>query len=143
VKKAGFIRIILFGVVYAVVGIGFGELANLAASEQARFILRLGAFVASGAVFLAHIWYEHFRLDNSPRATSLHAGMAVALGGLLLAIVALAHALTVPVHAPYRLHLLAIVVWPIITGVPAFVVTLVLTAVLSRIPRRALVHNQK
>jgi hypothetical protein len=131
-KNATFIRIILFGAVYAAVGIGFGELANLPASEQARFMWRLGAFVASAAVYFAHIWYEHFRLDNSPRTTSLNAGMAVGLGGLFLAIAALAHALTVPTHAPFRLHLIAIVIWPIITGVPAFVVALVLTAALRR-----------
>jgi divalent metal cation (Fe/Co/Zn/Cd) transporter len=131
-------RIILFGVVYAVVGIGYGELANLASSDQVRSIWRLGAWVACAAVYAGHIWYEHFRLYSRVRSTSLHAGAAVALGGLLLAVAALAHALTVPTHAPYRLYLIALVVWPIITGVPAFLVALVLTAGLMRLSTKRL-----
>jgi hypothetical protein len=138
-KNVGFVRVILIGVVYAVVGIAFGEIANLGSSDQLRFLWRLGAWVASGAVYAAHLWYEHFRLENSARATSLNAGLAVALGGFLLAVAALTHALTVPTHAPFRLYLLAIVVWPIITGVPAFVVTLVLTSIL----RLAIQANRK
>ena len=129
-KKVGFVRVILIGVVYAVVGIGFGELANLGSTDRVRFMWRLGAWVASGAVYAAHLWYEHFQLRNSPRTTSLNAGLAVAFGGLLLAVAALTHALTVPTHAPFRLYLLALVMWPIITGVPAYVVTLVLTSIL-------------
>ena len=84
-KSAGFVRIILVGAVYAIVGIGFGELANLPSSDQARFMWRLGAFVASAAVYGAHIWYETFRLNNSPRATSLNAGLAVGVGDCLAA----------------------------------------------------------
>jgi hypothetical protein len=132
-KNAGFVRIILVGVVYALVGIGFGELAHLASSDQVQFRLRLGAFVASAAVYGAHIWYEHFRLNNSPWTTSLNAGLAVGLGALLLAAAALAHALTVSTHAPFRLHLIAFVVWPIITGVPTFLVAIVLTTILTRL----------
>lgn len=143
VANHGAVRIILIGVVYAVVGIAFGELANLASSEQVRFTWRLGAWIASATVYGAHIWYEHFRLNYSPRETSLNAGMAVGIGALLLAVAALAHALTVPAHAPFRLHLLAIVLWPIIASVPAFVVALVLTAFLSRIPQRGLGRNQE
>ena len=138
-KKIGFVRVILIGVVYAVVGIGFGEIANLGSSDRVRFMWRLGAWVASGAVYAAHLWYEYFRLRNSPRATSLNAGLAVALGGLFLAVAALTHALTVPTHAPFRLYFLAIALWPIFTGVPAFVVTLVLTSIL----RLAIRANRK
>jgi hypothetical protein len=134
-KNAGLVRIILVGVAYAVVGISFGELANLPSSDKVRFMWRLGAFVASAAVYGAHIWYEHFRLNNSARATSLNVGLAVGFGGFLLAAAALAHALTVSTHAPFHLHLIAIVVWPIITGVPAFLVAIVLTTILTRLLR--------
>ena len=88
-KSAGFVRIILVGAVYAA-GIGFGELANLPSSDQARFMWRLGAFVASAAVYGAHIWYETFRLNNSPRATSGMPGWPLALE-VSLAAAALAH----------------------------------------------------
>ena len=99
-KSAGFVRIILVGAVYAIVGIGFGELANLPSSDQARFMWRLGAFVASAAVYGAHIWYETFRLNNSPRQ-HLQCRVGRWRWRFLLAAAALAHALTVSTHAPF------------------------------------------
>jgi hypothetical protein len=39
-KNVGFVRVILIGVVYAVVGIAFGEIANLGSSDQVRSRLK-------------------------------------------------------------------------------------------------------
>src|SRR5436309_14874351 len=119
-RKSWISAAILVGVVYFGVGFVFAALANPAVSLEARFTWRLAAWVVSGAAYAAHIGYEHFRLANSPRAIALHAAMAVGLGAFLLAVGATFHALMVPVHAPYRLHLVALVVWPIITALPAF-----------------------
>ena len=85
-------------------------------------------FPASGVAFAIHIGYEHFRLLNSPRITASHAALAVALGAFLLAVAATVHAVMVPSHAPYWRHLLALVAWPLLTAVPAFVVALVAAA---------------
>src|SRR5207249_11455698 len=63
-----------------------------------------------------------------PRITASHAALAVALGAFLLAVAATVHAVMVPSHAPYWRHLLALVAWPLLTGVPAFVVALVAAA---------------
>src|SRR6185436_15220728 len=100
---------------------------------------RLAAWVASAVVYVAHTAYEHFRLKNSPLVTAIHVGLAVAIGGFLLAVAATAHAAMVSEHAPYLLFVIALVAWPLITGVPALVVTLVLATALRwlKIPRGA------
>jgi hypothetical protein len=58
--------------------------------------------------------------------------LAVALGALGLAIAANIHALRTGTGNP-RLLALALVIWPIITGVPAFIVAFVAAAALVRI----------
>src|SRR6202162_2123124 len=60
---------LLVGVLYLVAGLGFGELARLASSNQVREAWRLAAWVVSAAAFAAQIGYEHFRLRSSPGAT--------------------------------------------------------------------------
>lgn len=125
-------KAILAGVVYSVVGVVFAL-----PSSHAR-AWRQAAWVVSGAVYAAHIGYEHFRLINSVRTTALHASLAAALGAFLLAVAATIHAVMVPSHAPYWLFLVALVVWPIITAVPAFLVALIAAALLDRLPTKRL-----
>jgi hypothetical protein len=136
VRKSWLRAVILVGVVYFVVGVVFAALPNPSISDQV-VMWRLAAWVASAGVYAAHIGYEHFRLGRSPRQTALHAAMAVALGAFLLAVAATFHAVMVPSHAPYWRYLLALVLWPIITALPAFLVALVAGAVLARLLRRA------
>ena len=96
---------------------------------------RAAAYVVSAVAFAAHIWYEHFSLHNSPLTTALHATAAVALGAFGLAAAANIHALRS--GSPYRPRLgVALVAWPLLTAVPAFVVALVATAVLARVRGR-------
>ena len=121
-------------VAYFVVGYGSAAF-DPSVPERARFAWRLGAWTVSAVVFALHIGYERFRLYNSARALALHTAAAVALGGFLIAIAAAVHATTVAEHSPYSQYLLALVLWPIITGVPAFFVALVVGAVLSHLPR--------
>jgi len=121
-------RLILAGVAYFVVGIAFGSFAGWSASNQMRVTWRVLAFLVSAIVFAIHVGYEYFRLDNSARITASHAALAVAFGAFLLAVAATVHAVMVPSHAPYWRHLLALVAWPVLTAVPAFVVALVTAA---------------
>jgi hypothetical protein len=127
---------IVAGVAYFVVGYGSAAL-DPSVPDKARFAWRLSAWVVSAAVFAVHIGYEHFRLADSPRAIALHSAAAVALGAFLLATAATVRSAVSASHAPYWRFLLALVVWPVITGVPAFVVALVAGAALARLPRRA------
>jgi len=118
---------VLVGVLYFAVGIASVALAGAAASNPTRSFWRLSAFVISGVVFAAHIAYEHFRLRNTARPTAWHASVAVALGALALALVANIHDLGSA--SGYRPRMLiALVAWPLLTAVPAFIVALVVAA---------------
>jgi hypothetical protein len=120
------IRITVLGVAYLAIGYG-STLFDQPFSGQVHF-WRLAAWVASAVVYFAHLAYEYLRLANSPTTTAIHVGLAVAIGGFLLAVAATTHAVMVSEHAPFTRFLLALVAWPLITGVPAFLVTLVIAS---------------
>jgi hypothetical protein len=92
----------------------------------------LAAWLASAAAYAAHLGYEHFRLRTSPRAVPLHASLAVAVGVFALALAAIVHRLLAGVPTPPS-RFLAFVVWPIVAGVPAFLVALVAGPLLVRL----------
>ena len=121
--------VILFGMVYLVVGVAF---PNPSAANETQFMWRLAAWLTCAVAFAIHIGIEHFRLRNSPRRTAVHAAVAVALGAFGLAAAANIHALTAGT-GNQGLLALALVIWPIITGVPAFVVALAVAAGLARV----------
>jgi hypothetical protein len=121
--------VILFGVVYLIVGVAF---PNPSAANRLQFIWRLGAWLICAVAFAVHIGLEHFRFRNPPPRTALHAALSVALGAFGLAAAANIHALRAGT-GNQRLLALALVIWPIITGVPAFMVALVVTVGLARL----------
>ena len=119
--------VIFVGVLYLAVGITSAALAGAAASNQMQFFWRLSAFVISAVVFAAHIAYEHFRLRNTARPTAWHSSVAVAFGAFGLALLANIHDLGSA--SGYRPRMLiALVAWPLLTAVPAFIVALVVAA---------------
>jgi hypothetical protein len=126
---------IVAGIVYFVVGYG-SALVDPYISDHFRFTWRLLAWLAAGLVFAAHIVYEYFHQHNSPRTTALHTAVAVGCGGLLLAVAATVRATTAVSHAPYSRYLLALVAWPLITALPAFLVAFTVTTVLARLPMK-------
>ncbi len=117
------------GSLYLVAGIAFGTLAGQAASHQMRVTWRLAAWVISAAAFAAHIAYEQIRLRSSRRTTAVHASLGAALGAFALAVAANVHAQAASVHQPS--HTLALVLWPVLTALPAFVVALAAAAGLA------------
>ena len=128
--KYRWLRIVIpFAVVYLVVGALF---PNPPASDPTLFIWRLASWLICGLAFAVHIGLELFRLRNSPFNTGLHAAASVALGAFALAGAANIHALTAGT-GNQRLLTLALVIWPIITGLPAFVVAWAAAAVLARV----------
>jgi hypothetical protein len=118
---------ILAGASYGFIGIVFGL-----PSSHVR-IWRLAAWAVSGVVYMCHLAYERSWVGALPLTTATHVAVAVAIGGFLLAVGATVHAATVSSHAPYWRFVVALILWPIITAVPAFFVALVLTSVLSRL----------
>jgi len=121
-----------FAIVYPVVGIAFAALANPSVSHGMRINWRLAAWVVSAAAFAAHIGYEHFRLRSSPARAAFHVSLAVALGAFALAVWVLVHAHWVASSHQRPLAPWALLLFPAVTGVPAFVVALVAVAVLAR-----------
>ena len=115
---------ILVGAVYLAVGLTFSALASAAESHRMVVLWRLAAWVISAAAFGAHIWHEHARQHNSPRTTAWHAAAAVALGAFGLAVAARIHAHVTATGNP-RLITFALVAWPVVCGLPAFVVALI------------------
>src|SRR5262245_16653786 len=102
--------------VYFVVGVAF---PNPPASNEMDVMCRLLSWMICAAAFGVHVWLEHVRLRRSPARTALHASLAVALGACGLAAAANIHAFRAGT-GNRRLLALAVVIWPIITGVPAF-----------------------
>ena len=97
---------------------------------------RLAAWTVSAAAYAAHIWYEQFRLRTSPRVTALHVTTAVAIGAFALAVAGMLHSLSTT-SAIRPAWLLALVLWPAFTAVPAFLGALVAGTALRRRYTRA------
>ena len=114
---------ILLGLVYFAAGMTFGALAGGASSSQMRVSWRLLAWLISGVAFAAHIAYEHFRLRSSAVRTASHASLAAGLGAFGLAAAANIHA-QASGSSHQGMLALSLVLWPVLTGVPAFVVAL-------------------
>jgi hypothetical protein len=129
-RQAWFRAALLVGVVYLLIG----RLFALPTDHVRAW--RLAAWVVSGAAYAAHIGYEHFRLRNTPRVVALHVALAVAIGATGLAVAGMMYSLsTASVIRPA--WLLALVIWPAVTAVPALLVALVAAVVLARLPRGA------
>ena len=122
---------VLLGIGYALVGIVF---AVPTTHVQAW---RLAAWVVSAIGYAAHIVYERVRLQNSPAPAALHVACAVALGAFGLAVGANIRSLSAGSTSQHRqLLLLALGIWPVMTALPAFLVALSTSVVLTRALRR-------
>lgn len=121
--------VVLVGVMYGLIGVVFAWPANHV------HVWRLAAWLVSAAAYAAHIGYERFALGNPARRAALHVALAVALGAFGLAVAAIIHSLSVVSTTQHRrLLLVALVVWPVMTGLPAFLVGLGASKVLARLP---------
>ena len=126
-RSARIWTILVVGAVYAVVGIVIARLAGAAASSHMRVIWRLSAWAISGIAFATHIGYELFRLKRSRTGSALDASLAVGVGAFALAAAANLHRYRSAPGADHSLSInLALVSWPLLTGIPAFLVALAL-----------------
>jgi hypothetical protein len=93
---------------------------------------RLAAWAISAVIYAGHICYEHFAQRSAPRALAAHVAVAVAIGGLGLAIAGMLHAWsTTSTIRP--VWFLALVLWPLITAGPGFAGALIAGLVLGRV----------
>ena len=128
--KRWFPMALLVGALYFLLGVGFATLASWAATNSTRVIWNRLGFLISGIVFALHIAYEHFRLRSSPVISATHVSIAVALGAFVLAVNANIHGYRVG-SGNRRLLAIAVVAWPAITAIPAFVVALITAKALT------------
>jgi hypothetical protein len=127
----------LVALAYPVVGISFAALGNLASSHRAVVAWRFAAWLVSGAAFLFHLAYEHARSRSSPLRAASRVAAAVAVGAFALAVWVLVHRTWAGTGVPSPRAPWALVVFPAVTGVPAFLVALVAVSVFVRLrPRR-------
>jgi uncharacterized protein (DUF486 family) len=117
-----------FAIVYPVVGITFA----FAASKGMVVFWRLAAWLVCAAAFAVHLWYEHVRLRSPPSRAALHVSLAVALGAFLLAVWINVHGYWSAGGHQSPFAPLALVLFPVVTGVPAFVVALVVSFLIRR-----------
>jgi len=117
---------ILFAFGYLVVGVVTADLAH-ATTPAATRAWRLAAWALSLVLFAVQVQLERRRPGTTPVAAALHVAIAVALGGFLLALA-----------GPVRTHrgtpaqtrsMLALALWPAVTGVPAFLAAYGIAAV--------------
>jgi hypothetical protein len=127
---------VLVALVYPVVGISFAAFGNPSISQEARVAWRLAAWLVSAAAFLFHLWYEHSRLGNSPLRAASHVSAAVALGAFGLAIWVIVYGHWIASGGQSPLAPWALVLFPAVTGVPAFVVAFVLSSLFARMRPR-------
>ena len=127
--------VVLLGVVYFVFGVAFAAFARWSGPAPMHAMWNRLGFVASAIAFALHIGYEHFRLHNSSLTAAWHVSLAVALGAFALAVSANVNGYRVG-SSNKGLLAFALLAWPVITGVPAFMVALVAATVLALRPRR-------
>jgi hypothetical protein len=97
--------------------------AARSSSHQMVVAWNVASFVLSFIAFAIHIGYEHFSLGNRPLIVGWHTALAVALGAFLLAVSANIRSIGAAT-SNHRLLAVALVVWPLMTGIPAFLVAL-------------------
>lgn len=127
-RRSGLAAAIVIGIVYCAVGVVF----------QGPFAWRLAAWVLSAAVYAIHLVYEQFGLRHSPRVAAVHVAAAVALGAFGLAVAATLHrTFSAGSPADFRLYALALIAWPVLTALPAFVVGLIIASAIARLRTHA------
>jgi hypothetical protein len=123
---------VIFGVAYFLIGVVF---PNPPASDSMQFAWRLAAWVLFSAVFAIHIGVEHFKFRNTPRTTALHVGAGMALGAFAIAVAANVHSLRFGT-GNRTLMAAALVIWPLLAGLPAFAVAWASATMLTKLRNR-------
>ena len=124
---------LLAGILYGTIGVGTAALSRTAAFSAGAIGWRYVAWSLSAAVFLWHLIVAR-RRRTTLVAAALQVAVGVAFGALLLAVLG-------PVRAHWaeasrnRTILLSVFAWPLLTGLPAFVVALGAEYLLARSSR--------
>lgn len=116
---------ILFGLGYFLVGRLFAV-----PGEHAQ-AWRFAAWVVSFFIYTTHFRYERARPSSPPRVVALHVATAVAIGAFGIAVAGMMRSLTTQ-GSLKPTWLLALVLFPAVTAVPAFLVALIAAVFAAR-----------
>lgn len=124
-------RVGSYGLAYLVLGVGSAAISNDLASATVQASVRVGILLVAVALLIGHLHAELVRSAAGLGASALRTSSAVALGTFLLAVYAVSMSWWDSSQLPASL-LSALVVWPVATGLPAFLAALVVGRVLVR-----------
>jgi len=116
---------ILFGLGYFLVGRLFAV-----PGEHAQ-TWRFAAWLVSFLIYATHFRSERGRPSTPPRAVALHVATAVAIGAFGIAVAGMMRSLAAQ-GSLKPTWLLALVLFPLVTGVPAFLVGLIAAVAAAR-----------
>lgn len=128
-------RIISFGLIYLVIGILSALITNPMEPTGMQTALRLFALALAIAAFVYHIKLDLFKSNNSIPKASLNAAIATAVGTFLLAILANIYGIITEADNKNQL-LLALILWPVVTGLLTFLGGYVISKIFSLIRLR-------
>ncbi len=126
---------ILSSTLYLLIGIIFPLFSKSLSPREIPNLWRLLSFLTSAFVYGIHIGYEHSRLHNTPLQIAFHTSLAVALGAIVLAGFINIEALWAN-PGNHNSLLTAIFLWPLITGVPAFIVAVIIAIGIAKIKNK-------
>ena len=92
---------------------------------------RFAAWVVSFFIYTTHFRYERARSSSPPRMVALHVATAVAIGAFGLAVAGMMRSVTTQ-GSLKPTWLLALVLFPAVTAVPAFLVALIAAVFAAR-----------
>lgn len=127
-------RVALCGLVYFGLGVASAIISNPLQAGLGQASIRVGILLIGIAVFYLHSRIELARTGENLRVSALLASGALACGTFLLAVYAVSMAWWESSHVGASL-LAALIVWPVATSVPAFLVALMLGKVMVRTRR--------
>lgn len=114
------------GVVYLIIGRTFAL-----PSDHVRE-WRVAAWLFSAVAYAIHIWYERFRVNHPPRSAAFHVAIGVAIGGFGIALAGMLNSLSKS-SAITPNWLLALILFPAVTAIPAFLVAWALAALTNKV----------
>jgi len=119
-----------------VIGVLTTTLSRSATSPAVGGRWRFAAWSVSVAIFAAHILISRRQPRRSVRQSAGQVAVAVAAATCVLALAGPVRKYWGEPHAA-RVALLSVALWPVLTGIPSFVVALVAGRVLDRVTRPA------
>lgn len=123
-------HIISFGLIYLVIGILSALITNPMESTGMQTALRLVALALAITAFIYHVRLELFQSSNSVLKAALNASMAASVGTFLLAVLANIYSFSTSAENKNQLPF-ALIVWPAVTGLLAFLGGFVVAKIFS------------